>query len=94
MGTKQTLVIVESPSKARTLRKVLGKEYLIEASVGQEQWCGVLVAPFGDGKSETVRLHQAAAVRATGARKHGRGPLFVGPAVLIDCKACGHGPSI
>ncbi len=34
MNTTQALVIVESPSKARTLRKVLGKEYLIEASVG------------------------------------------------------------
>jgi DNA topoisomerase-1 len=34
METKQTLIIVESPSKARTLRRVLGKEYQIEASVG------------------------------------------------------------
>jgi len=30
----KTLVIVESPTKARTLRKFLGKDYIVESSVG------------------------------------------------------------
>jgi len=34
MAAKHSLVIVESPSKARTLQKVLGEEYHIVASVG------------------------------------------------------------
>ena len=34
MAAKHSLVIVESPSKARTLQKVLGDEYHIAASVG------------------------------------------------------------
>ena len=34
MANKHSLVIVESPSKARTLQKVLGDEYRIVASVG------------------------------------------------------------
>ena len=32
--TKRPLVIVESPAKARTISKFLGKDYMIEASVG------------------------------------------------------------
>ena len=31
---EKTFVIVESPSKAKTINKYLGKEYTVEASVG------------------------------------------------------------
>jgi len=34
MSTKQSLVIVESPAKARTLEKLLGKGYRLKASMG------------------------------------------------------------
>ncbi|MCH7521725.1 MAG: hypothetical protein IIB42_08530, partial [Candidatus Marinimicrobia bacterium] len=34
VDAQHPLVIVESPSKARTLKKVLGDKYTIEASVG------------------------------------------------------------
>ena len=34
MATKKSLVIVESPSKANTINKFLGKEYVVVASVG------------------------------------------------------------
>ena len=30
----RTLVIVESPTKAKTLGKFLGKDYIVESSVG------------------------------------------------------------
>jgi DNA topoisomerase-1 len=33
-NSKKTLVIVESPAKARTINKYLGKDYIIEASMG------------------------------------------------------------
>src|SRR3954469_9413860 len=32
--TKKALVIVESPSKAKTIQKYLGREYIVKASVG------------------------------------------------------------
>ena len=32
--SKKTLVVVESPSKAKTINKYLGKDYIVEASVG------------------------------------------------------------
>src|SRR3954471_6263843 len=31
---KKALVIVESPSKAKTIQKYLGREYIVKASVG------------------------------------------------------------
>src|SRR5882672_1993691 len=34
MATKKTLVIVESPAKASTINKYLGKEYVVKASLG------------------------------------------------------------
>ena len=30
----KSLVIVESPAKARTIKKILGKDYIVESSVG------------------------------------------------------------
>src|SRR6478735_9254631 len=33
-ATKKALVIVESPSKAKTIQKYLGREYTVKASVG------------------------------------------------------------
>ena len=34
MATKANLVIVESPSKAKTIGKYLGPEYVVKASMG------------------------------------------------------------
>src|SRR5882672_12935908 len=34
MATKKTLVIVESPAKASTINKYLGKDYVVKASLG------------------------------------------------------------
>ena len=34
MAKKKTLVIVESPAKARTISKILGKDYKLESSLG------------------------------------------------------------
>ncbi len=34
MAAKKALVIVESPSKAKTIQKYLGREYIVKASVG------------------------------------------------------------
>src|SRR4029077_3285261 len=34
MASKKTLVIVESPAKANTINKYLGKEYVVKASLG------------------------------------------------------------
>ena len=34
MGAKENLVIVESPAKARTIEKILGKEFLVTSSMG------------------------------------------------------------
>src|SRR2546423_15347970 len=34
MASKKTLVIVESPAKASTINKYLGKEYVVKASLG------------------------------------------------------------
>ena len=36
MSSKKNLVIVESPAKAKTLKKFLGSNYKIEASVAQK----------------------------------------------------------
>src|SRR5207237_10318785 len=34
MATKKSLVIVESPAKANTINKYLGKEFVVKASLG------------------------------------------------------------
>jgi DNA topoisomerase-1 len=34
MASKKTLVIVESPAKANTINKYLGKEFVVKASLG------------------------------------------------------------
>ena len=30
----KSLVVVESPAKAKTIKKILGKDYIVESSVG------------------------------------------------------------
>ena len=60
----KALVIVESPTKAKTLRKFLGSDYIVESSAGNLQHFLFLYDPLTPDEAK----HFAAALkRSTGA---------------------------
>ncbi len=60
----RSLVIVESPAKARTINRYLGKDYIVKSSVGH-----VRDLPAGGRGSESGQRAKAAATAATSGRK-------------------------